>query len=294
MVHLDLKKLSKGMHIQDKMKLLFQDINRQAETAGKESILTPQERDAILDDARKSGEMKEIRRVNELYRTTMFLDIDIEIAERNLLLAICQLEKTLMGVILKGATEDLISEIFYDMANQNNKSPATVETSVSELRKKYKIDSVILKGFDLFNPPMDEEETEQTEEQSANTSGLEPNRGIQKSFMFSFQIAKKLKSKLYEMSYVTEKASIDFLPASIKQLIKNSEELIAMFCNLDESLRLLRVYRDYAADFTNDATLVEPKFLETIQDIQTHLELNTEEKDALEKKIDESLKDDLY
>ena len=142
------------MHIRDKMKLLFEDMNRQAETQGKESILTPQERDAIVDDARKSGEMKEIRRVNELYRTAMFLDLDIEIAERNLLLAICQLEKTLMGVVLKGATEDVVSEIFYDIANQNTKSSADVETSVSELRKKYKIDSVILKGFDLFNPPM--------------------------------------------------------------------------------------------------------------------------------------------
>ena len=107
-------------------------------------------------------------------------------------------------------------------------------------------------------------------------------------------MAKKLKAKLYEMSYVTGKAPIDFLPASIKQLIKNSEELIAMFCNLDESLRLLRVYRDYTADFTANATLVEPKFLETIQDIPTNLELSTEEKDALDKKIDDSLKDDVY
>jgi len=294
MVQLDLKKLSKGMHIRDKMRLLFEDMNRQAETQGKESILTPQERDAIVDDARKSGEIREIRRVNELYRTAMFLDLDMEIAERNLLLAISQLEKTLMGVVLKGATEDAVSEIFYDMASQNNASPETVEASVSELRKKYKIDSVILKGFDLFNPPADGEATEQAEELPADPDNFEPNPEIQTSFMLAFQIAKKLKGKLYEMSYVTEKAPIDFLPKSIKQLIQNSEELLTMFCALDESLRLLRVFRDHAADFTSDAMLVEPKFLETIQDIPTHMEFTAEEKNALEKKIDDSLRDDVY
>src|SRR3989344_3827269 len=113
MVQLDLKKLSKGMNIKDKMRLLFEDMNRQSETAGKESVLTPQERKAIVDDARITGEITEIRRVNELYRAAMFISIDMEITELCLYLSISQLEKILMGIILKGAAEEIIDEMIF-------------------------------------------------------------------------------------------------------------------------------------------------------------------------------------
>lgn len=294
MVQLDLKKLSKGMHIRDKMKLLFEDMNRQAETEGKESLLTPQERDAIVDDARKSGEIREIRRVYEFYRTALFLDIDMGVAELHLYLAISQIEKILMGIILKGAADDIISEIFYDIAHQNNNISSDVEDTIQKLRVKYKIDSVILKGFDLFTTPEDSEDASSVEKQITEIGSLEPNPEIQQSFMLTFLHAKKLKTILYKMSYVVSKAPIDFLPASTKRLVKDSEELIAQVCTLDGSLSSLRIYRDYADAFAKDATLVEPKFLETIQDIKTHLELNAEEKDGLEKKIDDSLKGDVY
>ena len=247
MTQLDLKKLSKGMNIKDKMKLLFEDMNRQAETLGKESILTPQERKAITDDARKTGEITEIRRVNELYRTATFISIDMEITNLCLCLSISQLEKTLMGIVLKGAAEDIIGEMIYDLARQNDQLPDEIESKSQELRKKYRVDSLLFIGFDFFNPPANDQNIDSTE---FKNSILEPNQNVQKTFMITCTHAKKLKKKLYELSYVLKKAPIDFLPKRTKNLVKYSEELLTLFITLDDSLKPLRIYRDFGTTFT--------------------------------------------
>lgn len=290
MVQLDLKKLSKGMHIKDKMKLLFEDMNRQAETAGKESILTPQERDAIIADARKTGEITEIRRINELYKTVMLVSIDMEIVQLGLYLAISHLEKTLMGVMLKGTTEEIINQMIFDFVSQEKKTVTEIDKKVNELRIKYRVDSVLFKGFDFFNPPLENNSFFSSDLKSAVR---EPNLDIQKSFIVSLYHARKLKKKLYEISYVLKKAPIDFLPESTKKLIKESQELLSIFTNLDSSLRPLRIYRDFGLLLSNNAKPSEPKFFEIIQDINKSVELNTEEKEILEVGIDRSLKEDL-
>jgi hypothetical protein len=290
MVQLDLKKLSKGMSVKDKMRLLFQDMNRQAETAGKESVLTPQERKAIVDDARNTGEIIQIRKVNELYLAAMFISIDMEITQLQLLLSMGQLEKTLTGIILKGATEEIIGEMVYDLASQDENTPTELENKIKELRIKYKVDNILFKGFDFFNPIEDNEGASLTE---FDTNVLVPNQNIQKSFINSFYLAKKLKRKLYEMSYVLGKTPIDFLLSSTKDLIKDSEELLIYFTNLNETFKPLRIYRDFGQEFSKNTNLVEPKFFEIIQDIEKNLELSIEDKEKLESSIDKSLNEDL-
>lgn len=290
MTQLDLKKLSKGMHIKDKMRLLFEDMNRQAETLGKESILTPQERKAITDDARKTGEITEIRRVNELYRTAMFISIDMEITNLCLCLAISHLEKILMGIVLKGATEDIIGEMIYDLARQDNKTSIEIDNKIKELRIKYKVDSVLFRGFDFFNPPPNDNISSVV----LNGNVPEPNQDIQKTFIISYTHAKKLKKKLYEMAYVLKKSPIDFLRGWTKNLIKDSEELLTLFVTLDSTLKPLRIYRDFGQTFSKNTDQVEPKFFEVIQNIVKHIELSTEEQEKLEAEIDKSQKEDLY
>lgn len=288
MTTLDLKRLSKGMHIKDKMRLLFEDMNRQAETDGKESVLTSQERDAILADARKNNEMNVIRRVNELYLAATYIGLDMELTEMTLYLSISCLERILMGVVLKSTAEEIVGEIIYDMARQSSNNPDEIDKQNQELRVKYKVDSVLFKGFDFFNPPEGDE--------SSNSSDKEvpvigPNEDVQKFFMLSYQHARKLKKKLYEMEYVIKQAPIDFLPGYNKKLIEDSEELLSLFVSLDSSLRPLRLYRDYGSVFITDNNLAEPDFLAIVKDVNKSLELTDGEKSELEGKIEKSVRD---
>ena len=288
MGQLDLKKLSKGMNIKDKMKLLFEDMNRQAETNGKEFILKPQERDAIIEDARKNNQLSEIRKTHELYKIVTITAIDLHIILLGLYLSIGQLEKTLMGVILKSATEEIIGEMIYDFAKQIKTIPAEIDKYIDELREKYKVDSVLFEGFDFFNPPLSNNSIFSSD---LNYDPREPNQEIQKIFLLSIVHAKKIKKKIFEMSYLISKAPIDFLPESTKKLIKESEELLTIFSNLDSTLKPLGIYRDYELLFVKNNNLPESEFISKIRDINKNLELNTEDKKLLEDKIDKSLEE---
>lgn len=275
------------MNIRDKMRLLFEDMNRQAETAGKEFVLTPQERKAIVDDARITGEITELRRVNELYRTSTFISIDMEITELFLYLSISQLEKTLIGILLKGATEDIIGEMIYDLVRQQGVPSEEINKQMNELRVKYKVDNVLFRGFDLFFQGTANISLDVTSE------FLQPNPDIQKSFIAAFRHAKKLKKKLYEMAYVIKKSPIDFLPESTKKLIKDSEDLLSLFTNLDSSLKPFRIYRDFGMEISKNTQLSVPQFFEIIQDISKSIDLADNEKVSLEAEIDKSLNEEL-
>ena len=287
---LDLKKLSKGMNIHDKMKLLFEDSNKQAETDGKEHILTAQERDAIVEDARKSGEIREIRRVNELYLLSNFISIDVEIAQLVFLLSITSLEKSLMGIMLKGAAEEIIGEMIYDLAKQGNAKPSNIDMKSEELRKKYRVDSVLFKGFDFFDAPIEDDSSFPV---GLKNDNLQPNPDIQRFFIVSYMHAKKLKKKLFEMEYVIKKAPIDFLPQRHKDLIIESEEVLLSFTNLDHTLRPLRIYKDYGEAFINMAKLSNPEFIDIIKNLPTKLELTDDDKEELEVRIDKHMSENL-
>lgn len=287
---LDLKKLSKGMNIRDKMKLLFEDSNKQAETDGKEHILTAQERDAIIEDARKSGEIREIRRVNELYRHSNFISIELEIYNLSFLLSITSLEKSLMGIVLKGACEEIIGEMIHDLVKQDGTSQSEFEMKSDELRKKYRVDSALFKGFDFFDSNI-EDDSHMPDEYKNNN--LQPNPDLQRYFILSYKHAMKIVRKLFEKDYVVAKAPIDFLATQSKDLIKESEELLSLFNNLDQTLRPLRIYRDYAEQFFDISKIKNSEFIELIQNLPTKLILSDKEKDDLRAKIDTSLKQDL-
>ena len=266
------------------MRLLFEDMNRRSETAGKEFVLTPQERKAIVDDARNTGEMTEIRRVNELYRTAMFISIDMEIAQLCLCLSISQLEKILVGIMCKDAAEDIVGRILYDSTQQHKQTSGSIENQIEKLWIQHRAESKQLNDFDLFSQLVTEDHQQM----------FEPNQKIQLLFMATFIHAKKLKKKLHELSYVVEKAPIDFLPQYAKKLRKESEDILTAFSDLDKTLRPLRVYRDYGVKFAPNAQLIEPQFFEVIQVVNKQLELSADDKNELERKIDKFLSDDLY
>ena len=280
---LNLQKLSKGMNLNDKMKLLFEDTNHTAVSQDNESLLTPQERDSIIEDARRNGELREIRRVNELYILSNYIAIDIELSQFSLLLSLSYLEKILMGIILKGAADEMIGEILYDLAKKDEISgEETIDKKMEELRMKYKVDSVLFKGFDFFNALNEE-----------NQEKVEPNNKIQQAFMVSFRHAKILKKKLFDMEYVLKKSPIDFLPKRNKEIIQQSEELLTLFINLDSSLKPLRIYRDFGNKIVGEVQITDPEFLKTVKDIGKALELSEQEKEQLQFQIDKHLGKDL-
>ena len=280
---LNLQKLSKGMNLNDKMKLLFEDTNHTAVSQDNESLLTPQERDSIIEDARRNGELREIRRVNELYILSNYIAIDIELSQFSLLLSLSYLEKILMGIILKGAADEMISEILYDLAKKDEISgEKTIDKKMDELRMKYKVDSILFKGFDFFNALNEE-----------NQEKVEPNNKIQQAFMVSFRHAKILKKKLFDMEYVLKKSPIDFLPKRNKEIIQQSEELLTLFINLDSTLKSLRIYRDFGDKIIGEVQITDPEFLTTIKNIGKTLELSDQDKEQLQIQIDKHLGKDL-
>ena len=283
MTTLNLQKLSKGMNLNDKMKLLFEDTNHTAVSQDNESLLTPQERDSIIEDARRNGELREIRRVNELYILSNYIAIDIELSQFSLLLSLSYLEKILMGIILKGAADEMIGEILYDLAKKDEISgEKTIDKKMDELRMKYKVDSILFKGFDFFNALNEE-----------NQEKVEPNNKIQQAFMVSFRHAKILKKKLFDMEYVLKKSPIDFLPKRNKEIIQQSEELLTLFINLDSTLKSLRIYRDFGDKIIGEVQITDPEFLTTIKNIGKTLELSDQDKEQLQIQIDKHLGKDL-
>jgi len=281
MTNFDLKKLAKGMNLRDKMKLLFEDSNKQAETNGKEFILTPQERDSIIADARRNDQIRELRKVNELYYLSNLIVIDLDIVYLTLLLSITSLEKQLMGIMLKGATEDIVHEMIYDMTKGNNDKTKNYEEKSEELRKKYKIDDVLFKGFDFF------------ELSSETENNLFPNTHLESLFMQAFKHAKKIKKKLFEIEYVLQKSPIDFSPKYNKDLITNSKELLNLFINLDQTLRPFRIYKDYGKAFIDLAKLKDPLFLDTVNNLPNKIELTDPEKKELMDDIDKHIQKNL-
>jgi hypothetical protein len=268
MKNFDLKQLSKGMHINDKLRLLFADLNKQSETESREIILTPQEKDALLDDAKKRGEYREIRRVMNLFKTCTLMLIDLEIIHLSTLLVITTLEKILIGIILKGVTEEIVDQMIHDWSAGETKA-------VEKLRSKYKIDHVLMKGFDYFS------ETR------------EVNKDLEKYFLISCKYIRRLNKKLYEIDYVTNKSPVEFLSDYSRNLINESRNLINLFIRLDAPLKFLRIYRDYGTVLTNNLNFNNSEFYKTIKNLDNNLRMDESEKQKIMAEVDRDLKKEL-
>jgi hypothetical protein len=268
MKNLDLKQLSKGMHIHDKLRLLFADLNKQSETEGKEIILTTQEKDAILNDARTRGEYREIRRVMEFFKTCTFMVIDLEISQLAALLAIATLEKILMGIMLKGATEEIIDRMIYDWSG----GKAEV---IGELKSKYKINHVLMKGFDYF------------------ISSSESNKELEEYFILTHHHISKLRRKLFEIDFVINKSPVNFLSRYNQNIIEESNSLVQLFINLDAPLKPLKIYKDFGYALTDNFTFRETEFHKLIENISESTDLSDEEKQNLMLRIDSDLDKEL-
>ena len=70
---LNLKKLIVGTRVEDKAKLCFADRLKRADSNGKEWVLTPQEREAIYEDARKNHQMPQLNTLINQYNVVIFM-----------------------------------------------------------------------------------------------------------------------------------------------------------------------------------------------------------------------------
>lgn len=73
---LNLKKLAVGMSLEDKAKLCFSDRLKRADSEEKEWILSPQEREAIYEDARKNNQLPKLNSLIHKYNVVIFLWTD--------------------------------------------------------------------------------------------------------------------------------------------------------------------------------------------------------------------------
>lgn len=276
---LNLTTLSNGMNIVDKMRLLFEDLNAEAE--GSQTVLTPKEREALISDARKRGEMHVIRKTNRLYMLSNYACIEIDRRQLLLLLALSDLNKILMGVVLKGGVEEIVGQIVYDLAKKESDNKEKLDQKIKEIEKRYKIETVIYKGFDLFS----------SDDQDPNT--LHPNDCIQDGFKKAVKLAKNLKLKLYELEYILTKTEIDFMPKQNKELVVQCDELIEAFTNLNDTLRTLRIYRDHGDTLTGKVHISDAEFLSMIKDIKFAIQLTEVEKDKVKSDIDTAADENL-
>lgn len=88
---IDIGKSIPYLSLEDKVKLLIADSIMQAETKGKESLLAPYERERIMNEARKNGQIHVVEKYHELLRLACFLAIDIHDSLMELLLETTQL-----------------------------------------------------------------------------------------------------------------------------------------------------------------------------------------------------------
>lgn len=276
---LNLTTLSNGMNIVDKMKLLFEDFNAEAE--GSQLVLTPKEREAIINDARKRGELHVIRKTNRLYMLSNYACIEIDRCQLLLLLALADLDKILMGVALKGGIEEIIGQIIYDLAKKESTKEEILDQKIKDIEERYSIDSVIYKGFELFS----------SDDQDPSTN--HPNDRIQEGFKRAVKHAKNLMLKLFELEYILSKTQIDFMPKMNKELITQCKELIDSFVNLNDTLRTLRIYRDHGDELTGKLQISDAEFLTVIKDINFGIQPSEAEKIKVKSDIDTTANENL-
>ena len=73
---LNIKKLAVGMSLKDKAKLLFTDRNKRADSGGLEWILTPDDKEAIYNDARKNHQIRGLGELIDKYNVVVHLWVD--------------------------------------------------------------------------------------------------------------------------------------------------------------------------------------------------------------------------
>lgn len=282
---LDFKRLSKDMSLQDKAKILFADIGKRAEGFGR--LLTPGEKQAIVEDAVKNKQMEELNRLKKTYDLGTLLIIEARVAFLNFKLALSVLSAFLIAITIKTTNDNIINQIIYDLAVSKETDEEKTNKLFNELDKKYK-DNKTLNQYDLFTPPL----INPDDYLKTSPNMLpEPNIFLQEALMETVNKLKEYKLIRYQLEYVVKNLmGIDFLSDGQKQRLVEHDKVIAGFIGLDEVFAIIKVFSDFEEKaIIRTTSLAEPKFLETIKDINKAVELTEEDKKKTEEYIDHML-----
>ncbi len=280
---LNIPKLAKNMSIEDKIRLLFADSNKQAETYGDERLLSPDDRESIINEARKNNEIQTLRDTSKIYRYGQFVFIQMETDYLRFQYILSYLERFIIGCMVKLEAEDIVSEILYDFSKLNKSSS---DNDLEKLQEKYWDKNKLLDSFSYFT------EVETVNGQVERSLGR-PNEILQKSFMATFNFGRVLKIGFFEFQYLRNKVSLNIFAKKQLENMEKYKKEIGEFVNLNGLLQSLRIFRDYDLKWFDKDTDSESKFFNTIKNLPQAIELTDKEKTIIQNRVDNSLGEEL-
>jgi len=282
------------MRVEDKAKLLFADRNKRAETSDREGLLSPDEKKALIDDAQDLHQIGELNRLNRLFNIASLLLLDGQTAYLHFRIATGKLYMIFTGMALTSSFGDSIDQMIYDLVVQGYTDKQLEEVKIQkeidqkaiELRKKYGVGDKLVDMYDHFSPSLRTESyfSEKTKAES------EPSLVLQEFFMLAVKRVKDFRKQVYQGDYVVEKARMELLSDKEKESLKSFKKEIDKFVGLKGVLRQVKLYTAFADRKMIKATkLSEPKFLETIKDMEKAIQLTSKEKEKAKSEIEDAI-----
>lgn len=291
---LNIKTLAKGMRVEDKAKLIFADRNKRAETSGKEGLLTPEEEKALIEDAQDLNQIKELNRLNTLYRLASFMYLDIQTACMQFQLSERLLTTVLTGLVLVGEANDALNAAVFELTTkgyddkqlEDKEVQDAIDKKANDFRKNFKRGG-LSKNYDYFEPHLREGSYFSTDPGSETS---QPNTLLQMAFMKTIRDAKGFKKQVFQWKYVESKAGFDLLGERERERIDGFIEEINQFINLEGPLCLVTLYVEFLdkglLKYTN---IQEPKFITSVRDMKKVTRLGKNTKEIARKEIDEAI-----
>src|SRR3989338_6917418 len=137
----NITQLAKGMSLQDKARILIADVEEKSRTDGEKTLLTASEKDAIVEDAAKHNELREINRIYNLYQTVFYVYLDVYSRLQTLLIQIGSVEKIILAGYLAANAMDTIDRLLHDLAPDKDKE---------EMYKEYDFDIKLVSKSNLL------------------------------------------------------------------------------------------------------------------------------------------------
>lgn len=251
----NISQLAKGMSAQDKARILIGDVEEKTRTDGT-GLLTAAEKDAIVEDAGKRNELREINRIYNLYQTEFALSMDVFSRLQTLMMQIAVLEKIILAAYLAGAGIDAIDKIFHDLAPDEDKE---------KLYKKYDFDIKLISKNILISE-----------------GKLLPQ--LPEALIGVVDLVKVLRGYMYEMEYVQSKTSVQVIMPKEQETLDDCEKIIGIVVKLEDTLRPISIFRDY--DLIEDIDDDSQRFIHAVRDMEKATELDEDEKARRRTKVD--------
>jgi hypothetical protein len=104
--------------------------------------------------------------------------------------------------------------------------------------------------------------------------------------MQAIQLLKDFRRVVYQLEYIVKLAKIDFLGDADRKKLKEYEKQVASFIKLEGLHSTVNIYKIWAdKELMKTEGLTQPKFLDTIRDIEKSIQLTPEDKRLAEAQI---------